>query len=95
MTEIKKANKNIRKFTGVVVSNKMDKTIVVEIERVKTHPKYQKQFRIHKRYKVHDEKNEYKVGDKVLIYECRPISKAKRWRVISKQQNSKITKQQD
>lgn len=92
MTNNNQVKKNIRKFTGVVVSGKAKKTIVVEVESVKTHPKYHKQLKVHKRYKVHDEKGEYKAGDKVLIYECRPISKEKKWRVASKQQNSKITK---
>lgn len=78
------AGKNIRKFTGIVVSDKAEKTVIVEVERVKAHPKYHKQLKVHKRYKAHDEKNEYKVGDKVLICECRPISKEKKWRVIKK-----------
>lgn len=73
-----------RRFTGVVVSDKMKKTIVVRIERVKTHAKYQKQYAVSKRYKVHDEKNEFKVGDVVAFEECRPYSKDKRWRVIGK-----------
>jgi small subunit ribosomal protein S17 len=73
-----------RRFTGVVVSDKMQKTIVVRIERAKTHPKYQKQFAASKRYKVHDEKNEFKAGDVVTFEECRPYSKDKRWRVIGK-----------
>lgn len=80
----KTEKKNIRKFAGVVVGDKMDKTVVVRVEQVKTHPKYKKQIKIHKKFKAHDEKNEYKVGDKVLIYECRPISKEKRWRVAKR-----------
>lgn len=71
-----------RKFTGEVVSDKNDKTIVVKVESVKKHPKYQKRYVVSRRYKVHDEKNEYKVGDKVSFIECRPLSKDKRWRVI-------------
>ena len=73
-----------REFVGTVVSDKMQKTIVVKIDRVKTHPKYGKQFIASTRYKVHDEKNEYKVGDKVVFVECRPLSRDKRWRVIGK-----------
>ncbi len=71
-----------KKFSGVVVSDKGDKTIVVEIKTVKKHPKYKKRYTVSKRYKVHDEKNEYKVDDKVVFIECRPLSKDKRWRVI-------------
>lgn len=71
-----------RKFNGVVVSDKMDKTIVVRVDRTKTHPKYQKSFAVSKKYKVHDEKNQFKEGDKVIFTECRPISKDKRWRVL-------------
>lgn len=73
-----------RQLTGTVVSNKMQKTVVVEIEQIKEHPKYRRRYKVHKKYKAHDEKGECKVGDKVLIEECRPISKEKRWRVISK-----------
>lgn len=76
-----------RKFTGTVVSDKMDKTIVVLVTTRKWHPKYEKQYTVSKRYKVHDEYNEYKVGDVVTFYECRPLSKEKRWYVKSKQSN--------
>lgn len=75
--------KNRRKFQGLVVSDKNDKTIVVEIKSTKLHPKYLKRFIISKKYKVHDPANKYKVGDQVTFVECRPISKEKRWRVIS------------
>lgn len=71
-----------RKFSGEVVSDKNDKTIIVKVESVKKHPKYQKRYVVSRRYKVHDEKNEYKVGDKVSFIECRPLSRDKRWRVI-------------
>lgn len=70
-----------RKFVGIVVSDAMDKTIVVRVDRVKTHRKYQKQYTVSRKYKVHDEENEYKKGDNVEFIECRPISKDKRWRV--------------
>ncbi len=73
-----------RKLEGVVVSDKMDKTVVVLIKRLKEHPKYKKRYWVSKRFKAHDEKNEYKVGDKVIIEETKPLSKEKRWRIISK-----------
>ncbi|RLC38329.1 30S ribosomal protein S17 [Candidatus Falkowbacteria bacterium] len=84
----KKTDKNIKKtvikkkFNGVVVSDKMDKTIVVRVDRVSVHPKYKKRYTVSKRYKVHDEKNKKKEGDKVTFIECRPISKDKKWRVV-------------
>jgi small subunit ribosomal protein S17 len=71
-----------RKFSGVVLSDKGDKTIVVKVETVKKHPKYQKRYVVSRKYKVHDEANQYKVGDQVNFVECRPLSKDKRWRVI-------------
>jgi small subunit ribosomal protein S17 len=73
-----------RKLTGVVVSDKMAKTVVVEINRLKMQEKYKKQYKVSKRYKAHDEEGQYHVGDKVVIQETRPISKDKRWIVISK-----------
>ena len=75
-------NKIHRQFTGIVVSDKSDKTIVVEVQRTKVHPKYLKRFGVSKKFKVHDEKNQFKVGDLVTFVECRPISKDKRWRVV-------------
>jgi len=69
---------------GVVVSDKMQKTVVVKVERVKEHPKYKKRYKVHKKYKAHDEKGEYKLGNKVIIEETRPLSKDKFWRVIKK-----------
>lgn len=88
--EIKQENnKNIgkavkRKFSGIVVSDKMDKTIVVRVDQVKIHPKYKKRYAVSKKYKVHDEKNRFKEDDKVEFAECRPLSKDKKWRVIYK-----------
>jgi len=73
-----------KKFEGTVVSNKNDKTIVVEVKNTKVHPKYLKRYIVSKKYKVHDQANEYKVGEVVSFIECRPISKEKRWRVLSK-----------
>lgn len=73
-----------KQLIGTIVSNKMQKTVVVKVERIKEHPKYKKRYKVHKRYKAHDEKGEYHMGDKVVIEECRPLSKDKRWRVIKK-----------
>ncbi len=73
-----------KQLTGVIVSDKMQKTVVVEVERIKEHPKYKRRFRVHKKYKAHVETNEFKVGDKVVIEECRPISREKKWRIIKK-----------
>ncbi len=71
-----------KKFSGIVVSDKNDKTIIVKVESVKIHPKYKKRHVVSRRYKVHDEKNEHRVGDKVVFIECRPLSRDKRWRVV-------------
>lgn len=73
-----------KKLQGIIISDKMQKTVVVEVERVKEHPKYKRRFKIHKKYKAHDEKQEYHLGDKVIIEETSPISKDKKWKVISK-----------
>ena len=77
-----------RKLKGEVVSDKMQKTVVVAVTRLKPHPKYKKYYKVTKRYKAHDEKREYKAGDEVIIQETRPISKDKRWKVISKVKSS-------
>lgn len=79
-------DKNIKKrvLSGIVVSEKMDKTIVVLVSTIKKHLKYQKQYKSSKKYHAHDPKNEYHEGDKVSIIESRPISKLKKWKVISK-----------
>ena len=68
-------------MVGTVVSNKMDKTVVVMVERLKKHPLYKKTLRVRKKFKAHDEKNECNIGDIVEIMETRPLSKEKRWRV--------------
>jgi len=73
-----------RSLKGVVISSAMDKTVVVRIDRIKKHSKYHKRFTVSKKYKAHDANNEYRVGDKVIIEETRPISKDKRWRVVDK-----------
>ncbi len=72
----------VKKFNGVVISDKSDKTVVVNVESVKVHPKYKKRYVVSRHYKVHDEKNECKIGDKVVFIECRPLSRDKRWRII-------------
>lgn len=73
-----------RKLEGVVVSDKMNKTRVIEIGSMKKHPKYLKYYKVSKRFKAHDENNEYKTGDKVVIQETRPMSRDKRWIIIKK-----------
>jgi small subunit ribosomal protein S17 len=73
-----------KKLTGTVVSDKMDKTVVVNVSRYVSHKKYGKFYKIDKRYKAHDENNEYKTGDSVIIEECRPLSKDKNFTVIGK-----------
>jgi small subunit ribosomal protein S17 len=77
------AKTNGKVLSGVVVSDKMKKTVVVEVNRFIKHPKYQKYFKVSKRYKAHDEENKHKVGDKVEIRETKPISKQKSFVVIS------------
>ncbi|MCL5004443.1 MAG: 30S ribosomal protein S17 [Patescibacteria group bacterium] len=74
----------MRKLQGTITSDKMDKTRVVSITRLKQHPRYKKYYKITKKFKAHDEKNEYKKGDIVVIEETRPISKEKRWKIINK-----------
>lgn len=71
-----------KKLSGTIISNKMQKTVVVEVERLKEHPKYKRRYKLHKNYKAHVEGGEYAIGDKVIIEECRPISKDKKWKVI-------------
>ena len=74
---------------GTVISDKMNKTIVVKIERQKMHPLYRKKYWVSKKYKIHDEKKEAKVGDKVSFISCRPLSKEKKWILISQTKNFK------
>ncbi|OGY44391.1 MAG: 30S ribosomal protein S17 [Candidatus Buchananbacteria bacterium RIFCSPHIGHO2_02_FULL_40_13] len=73
-----------RKLKGEVISDKMEKTVVVRVDRFKLHPTYQKRFKVSKKYQAHDPKNQFKIGDSVEIIESRPLSQAKRWRVIYK-----------
>jgi small subunit ribosomal protein S17 len=70
-----------RQLTGTVVSDKMDKTAVVQVERLVKHPLYKKYIRRRNKFAAHDKDNSCNIGDKVLITESRPISKLKRWRV--------------
>jgi small subunit ribosomal protein S17 len=76
--------KKIRKITGVVVSDKMMKTRVVAVSRLKKHPRYLKYQTLTTRFKAHDEKNEYHTGDKVVIAETKPLSREKRWTIVGK-----------
>jgi small subunit ribosomal protein S17 len=77
---MERSNRKVK--VGTVVSDKMDKTVVVAIETFVTHPMYKKQVKRTTRFKAHDENNECKIGDKVQIMETRPLSRDKRWRVV-------------
>ncbi|MEK7169354.1 MAG: 30S ribosomal protein S17 [Patescibacteria group bacterium] len=74
----------MRKLKGKIVSDKMQKTRVVAVTRLVVHPRYGKRYSVTARFKAHDEKNEYKLGDEVIIKEIRPMSKDKRWEIIEK-----------
>ena len=74
---------NRKTLRGTVVSDKMDKTVIVSVERYVKHPKYKKFQKISKRYKAHDETNSAKVGDEVMIRECRPMSKDKTFALVA------------
>ncbi len=76
-------NKTKKILRGIVVSDAMDKTIVVEVGRYVKHPKYKKFYTINKKYHAHDETNQYKIGDKVEIIETKPISKKKSFIVVA------------
>jgi len=78
------ANKTMRAKTGLIVSDKTDKTVTVVIARSKEHPIYKKKYSVSKKYQAHDEKNEYKTGELVEIIECRPISRNKNFKVVRK-----------
>ncbi len=73
-----------RKLVGVVVSDKMAKTRVIAITRLKKHPKYLKTYKYTTKFKAHDEENAYKTGDRVIIEETRPMSREKRWKITGK-----------
>lgn len=70
-----------RQVVGTIVSNKMDKSVVVQVERLVKHPLYKKYIRRRNKYMAHDQENTCQIGDRVLITEARPLSKVKRWRV--------------
>lgn len=69
--------------TGTVISDKMDKTVIVRVQTLKEHPRYKKHIQQSTRFKAHDEQNQCKVGDRVRIMETRPLSHDKRWRVVA------------
>ena len=71
----------VRSKKGLVVSDKMDKTVVVVVHTYKMHPKYKKRYRISKKFHAHDPNNQFKIGDEITVYETRPLSKLKRWTV--------------
>ncbi len=73
-----------RQLSGIVVSNKMSLTAVVEVTRLKQHPLYHKYYKTSKRYKAHNPENTFQTGDKVIIEETRPISKDKSWIIVEK-----------
>ena len=81
-TSVQKENSTRRTLTARVVSDKMNKTIVVEVARQVKHPKYNKYIVRNSKLHVHDEKNQCKVGDTVIVEECRPVSKKKSWRLV-------------
>ncbi len=71
-------------LTGKVVSDKMEKTVVVLVDRMKEHPKYHKRYKVSRKYKAHDENKECREGDVVVIEECRPLSRDKRFKVVKR-----------
>lgn len=73
-----------QQLIGIVVSDKMAKTVVVKVDVKKRHPKYHKSYRMTRKFKAHSEHNDYHIGDRVIIESCRPISKDKRFKVIAK-----------
>lgn len=84
MTEPANNRGQRREKIGTVLSDKMNKTVIVNVERTYRHPRYQKVITRGKKYYAHDESNTIKSGDRVLIKECRPLSKTKRWLVVKK-----------
>ena len=79
-----KTNNRPRILKGVIVSDKMQLTAVVEIMRLKKHRKYKKYFKVSRKFKVHNPENQYHIGDNVFIQETKPMSKDKRWKVLNK-----------
>ena len=88
LTSIKK-----QQMTGLVVSDKMDKTVVVKVDMRKRHAKYKKFYTISKKFKAHDETNQYKTGDRVVIEETRPISRHKSFRILKVTEASKAVEE--
>jgi small subunit ribosomal protein S17 len=80
----KDTTKVLRTKVGIIVSDKMDKTVVVKVDSRKRHPKYKKSYTVSKKFKAHDEQNEFKTGDKVEIRETKPLSKDKHHAVVRK-----------
>ena len=74
----------MKRLKGTITSDKMDKTVVVEVTTLKKHPLYQRRFKSTKRYKAHNPENKHKAGEDVIIEEVRPISRDKRWRISNK-----------
>tara|TARA_B110000438_G_scaffold50801_1_gene51256 strand:+ start:344 stop:631 length:288 start_codon:yes stop_codon:yes gene_type:complete len=85
---------NTKTMTGKVVSNKMNKTVVIKVERRFAHPVFKKVVKTTKKYKVHDEKNECLEGDIIRIQETRPLSKEKRWRLLGIVTKAKLAKKE-
>ncbi|KKW46884.1 MAG: 30S ribosomal protein S17 [Parcubacteria group bacterium GW2011_GWB1_56_8] len=83
MTQNQKAAAK-RRLVGTVVSERMQKTRVIAITRLKQHPKYLLRYKVTRKFHAHDERNEYHVGDRVVIEETRPLSKTKRWSITGK-----------
>lgn len=82
MDKSAKNRKHRKKAVGVVISDRMDKTIVVKVERLTRHPLYNRIVKSRSKFKVHDEQNQAKIGDRVQIMETRPLSRDKRWRLV-------------
>jgi small subunit ribosomal protein S17 len=93
MNNKKEEKKAKRYMEGVVVSDKVDKTVVVAVDTLKAHPKYLKKYLSTKKYKAHDPENRFKIGEKLKIMEIRPISKDKKWKVIYNEQETKDNEQ--
>lgn len=71
-----------KRLKGKIISDKMDKTVVVEVVTIKKHPIYERRFKVSKKYKAHDPENSHKQGDVVVIEETRPMSRDKRWKIL-------------
>jgi len=89
MTEQAQPKKGKKEFIGIVKSDKMMKTIVVAIDTLKLHPLYKKYVKRTKKVKAHDEKNDAKIGDKVRVIECRPLSREKCWKLVEIMERAK------